>query len=347
LRWRDSDQCPWYDGPNPLFYAIWVCPCCHYAAYREEFGLSPTGKAKDAVNEALAAGAPSASALAFDGGERSLFAALTSFQLALTCYEARKAPPEVLAGLAMRAAWICRFAEEIRREVGFLAKARDLYIEAFERGARRDATLDDLSIAYLIGEMLLRTGRIGEAFQYFRLVVEAKDSSTVLAATARERQGDAMRSQKVREFLDKVQMFSPLGDRGLSLLAVHAVEQTFKPGAAIVHRGKPGEAMYVLMSGEVKLFASDEAEGDPIATLTPGETFGEMALFTGEPHRELALAWVPGRGNDRVVLLEIRKSVFRNLVKAVPDVALRVAVAMSRRYARCVDDLSRAETLTV
>lgn len=333
LRWRDSDRCPWYEGPNPVFYAVWVCPSCHFAAFREEFASSP-GKARDAVQEALAASAPSAAAVAFDGTERSLFAALTSYQLALTCYEARKAAPEVLAGLALRAAWICRYAGELRREIGFLAKARDQYLEAFERGVRRDALLDDLAIAFLVGELQLRTGQIGEAWQYFRVVQEAKDTAPVLAALARERQGDAMRAQRVREFLEKVPMFVPLGERGLSLVSVHGSEQTYRPGAAIVSKGGAGEAMFAILSGEVRLYNAEEPQGEPIVTLRPGETFGEMALFTGDAHPETAVAWAPARGGDKVVVLEINRTVFRNLVKAVPDVALRVAVAMSQRYAR-------------
>jgi CRP-like cAMP-binding protein len=53
------------------------------------------------------------------------------------------------------------------------------------------------------------------------------------------------------------------------------------------------------------------------------------------------VAWAPARGGDKVVVLAINRMVFRNLVKAVPDVALRVAVAMSQRYARA----AQSETL--
>lgn len=338
LRWRDTDHCPHYDGPNPVFYAIWVCPSCHYAAYREDFGSSP-GRYRDAIQEALSAGAPSAQAVAFGEGERSLFAALTSYQLALVCYEARKAPPELRGSLALRAAWICRYAGELRREIGFLAKARDLYLEAFEQGIRRDSRSDDLAIGFLIGELLLRTGRIGEAGAYFRLVAEARDVEPALAAMAREREGDARQAQRTRAWLVKVPLFAPLGDRGLSLLATYGVLRTFNPGATILEHGAPGEAMFVVMAGEVRITSGD-ARDEPIAALGPGETFGEMSLFTGERHRETVVAGKASGNDGRVLLLEIGKTVFRNLVKAVPDVALRVAVAMSQRYARAVTGVS-------
>ena len=337
LRWRDTDHCPHYEGPNPVFYAIWVCPSCHFAAYREDFSLSP-GKFRDSVQEVLAAGAPSAQACAFDQGERSLFAALTSYQLALTCYEGRKAPPDVLGSGALRAGWICRYASELRREIGFLAKARDLYVEAFEQGVRRDARADDLAVGFMVGELLLRTGRIGEAGPYFRMVAEARDSGAAQAAMAAERERDVKKTQRTREWLVKVPLFAPLGERGLSLLAVYAAERTFKPGAIVFDKGVAGEAMYVVMEGEVRL-------DPPTATLGPGETFGEMTLFTGERHRETAVAWQPPKRGDRILLLEISKMVFRNLVKAVPDVALRVAVAMSQRYARLADGFPATETL--
>ena len=337
LRWRDTDHCPHYEGPNPVFYAIWVCHSCHFVPYREDFSLSP-GKFRDSVQEVLAAGAPSAQACAFDQGERSLFAALTSYQLALTCYEGRKAPPDVLGSVALRAGWICRYASELRREIGFLAKARDLYVEAFEQGVRRDARADDLAVGFMVGELLLRTGRIGEAGPYFRMVAEARDSGAAQAAMAAERERDVKKTQRTREWLVKVPLFAPLGERGLSLLAVYAAERTFKPGAIVFDKGVAGEAMYVVMEGEVRL-------DPPTATLGPGETFGEMTLFTGERHRETAVAWQPPKRGDRILLLEISKIVFRNLVKAVPDVALRVAVAMSQRYARLADGFPATETL--
>lgn len=335
LRWRDTDHCPHYEGPNPVFYGIWVCPSCHFAAYREDFALSP-GKYRDGVHEALAAGAPSAQAVAFGEGERSLFAALTSYQLALTCYEGRKAPPDILGSVALRAGWICRYAGELRREIGFLAKARDLYLEAFEQGVRKDARADDLAVGFMVGELLLRTGRIGEAGPYYRLVGEARDTAAALAAMAHERAGDVRKAQRMREWLSAVPLFTPLGDRGLSLLAVYGAERTFKPGAVVFEKGTAGEAMYVVVEGEVRM-TTGGAQGEPLADLGPRETFGEMSLFTGERQCEAAVAWRAPRRGDRVVLFEIGKTVFRNLVKAVPDVALRVAVAMSQRYARLAE----------
>jgi len=341
LKWRDTDNCPHYDGPNPVFYAIWVCPSCHYAAYREDFGTTP-GKWRDAVHEALAAGAPSAQAVAFDSGERGLFAALTSYQLAMTCYEARRSPPEVLAGLALRAGWICRYAAELRREIGFLAKARDRYLDSFEKGCKQS---DDLPVAYLAAELLMRTGRVAEAAPYFRLVREARDTAPALVAMAQEREDDARKAVKTKGWIGTIPLFAPLGDRGLSLLAVYARERTFKPGVPVIAKGNPGEAMYVVMNGKVRIFGSEP--GAPIAVLGQGETFGEMALFTGEHHRETVVAWEPQRGRDLVTLLAIDRVVFRNLVKAVPDVALRVAVAMSQRYQRFASGVEGAPAETL
>ncbi|MBU6429921.1 MAG: DUF2225 domain-containing protein, partial [Cyanobacteria bacterium REEB65] len=153
---RDSDFCPYYSGPNPEFYVVWVCPKCHFAAYKDDF-KELEERSHEPLQLALK-DHPLTRAVIFNQPERSLFAAMRSFELAQLCYQTRKFPREVQAGLALRAAWTCRYAGELRREVRYLESARDLYKEAFERGVSRDRHVDDLAVAFLVGELMLRTG---------------------------------------------------------------------------------------------------------------------------------------------------------------------------------------------
>ena len=108
---RDTDGCPRCKGANPLFYEIAVCPFCHFAAYHYDFaGIDPLSG--ETIARGLAAD-KRALAVDFSQAERSIFAALRAYELGLKSYELREAPGDVLGGVALRAAWICRYSGQL------------------------------------------------------------------------------------------------------------------------------------------------------------------------------------------------------------------------------------------
>lgn len=234
---------------------------------------------------------------------------------------------------------MCRYAGELRRELGFLEQARDLYKEAFERGLRRDKHVDDLAVGYLIGDLMLRTGQIHEAMRYFMLVIHAQDSKDVLERSAKERLFDSKEAVRVKEFIDKVPLFGPMGDSGRGLLAVNTEIRKFKAGATLFTKGEAGESMFIIASGHVRVYLEDPAVCEPVAVLGPGDTIGEMSLFTGEARTATVVAGSDeprrrGQPEQGVELIEIRKPAVRNLLKVVPEVAQGVAEIISERKAR-------------
>ncbi|MBM3266061.1 MAG: DUF2225 domain-containing protein [Candidatus Sericytochromatia bacterium] len=334
---RDNDFCPYYSGPNPLYYLVWVCPSCKFAAYKDDFKtLEPRslGPLRDLLKADQLG-----MAVNYNQVERSLFAALRSFQLALNSYTARSFPAEVRAGVALRAGWMCRYSGELRRELGFLEMARDLYKEAFEGGLRRDKHVDDLQVAFLIGELMLRTGKIPDAMRYFMLLIQAPDAKDNLGRSAKDRLYDSKQAVRVKEILDDIALLGPMGDQGRGLLAVNTEIKSFKPGTTVCTKGEAGESMYVIASGKVRVYLDDPAACDPVAVLGAGDTIGEMSLFTGEPRSATVVAGddAPhrkGQPEPYVELIEIRKPAVRNLLKVVPEVAQGVAEKISSRKAQ-------------
>jgi CRP/FNR family cyclic AMP-dependent transcriptional regulator len=64
-----------------------------------------------------------------------------------------------------------------------------------------------------------------------------------------------------------------------------AVQDLVAPQHTIICReGDPGDSLYIISSGRVRIFGRNEdgVEID-LSILGPGDTFGEMALLTGEP----------------------------------------------------------------
>ena len=64
----------------------------------------------------------------------------------------------------------------------------------------------------------------------------------------------------------------------------------FRRGEVIFHIGDPGDALFVIVSGEVKISLPSETGDEAIlATLRPGDVFGELALLDGAPRSASAI----------------------------------------------------------
>ena len=65
----------------------------------------------------------------------------------------------------------------------------------------------------------------------------------------------------------------------------------FRRGEVIFHIGDPGDALFVIVDGEVKIsLPSETGEEAILATLRPGDVFGELALLDGAPRSASATA---------------------------------------------------------
>ncbi len=57
----------------------------------------------------------------------------------------------------------------------------------------------------------------------------------------------------------------------------------FRSGEPVIRAGEPGDAFYVVLSGAAYIVVDHEGEEYLLDDMTAGDTFGEMALLTGEP----------------------------------------------------------------
>ena len=92
-----------------------------------------------------------------------------------------------------------------------------------------------------------------------------------------------LRDDILRE-LKKVDLFAPLGDNEINLLAERSSIFRYTRGEPIVRQGDTGDSLYIVRNGSVEVTVSTgKTEPVPVATMGPGGFFGEMSLLTGEP----------------------------------------------------------------
>jgi CRP/FNR family cyclic AMP-dependent transcriptional regulator len=123
------------------------------------------------------------------------------------------------------------------------------------------------------------------------------------------------------DHLSQVPLFSALSRRELALVARRAEDVVVPAGKVLVSEGETGQQFFVIMSGQAKL----TRRGRKIATLGPGDSFGELALLDKHPRNATAVAETP------MELVVLGQREFAGLIDDVPGFARKLLAAMAAR----------------
>jgi CRP-like cAMP-binding protein len=121
--------------------------------------------------------------------------------------------------------------------------------------------------------------------------------------------------------LAKVPLFSSLDDSQLEELANWFHVQNAGEDVRLVGEDAPGYTFFVLTAGSAVV----TSEGKSLATLAPGDFFGEIAILRHGRRTATVTSTTPVR------LLVMFGTEFRQLEAAHPDIASRVTEAMQAR----------------
>jgi CRP/FNR family cyclic AMP-dependent transcriptional regulator len=139
---------------------------------------------------------------------------------------------------------------------------------------------------------------------------------------------------------EKRDLFSEqkLSSMEINLLSSLSRERNLRPGEALFHEGDPGDAMYVVLQGRVRISKQIPGAGEEaLAILERGDYFGEMALIDRQPRSAEAKA----HDADGAVVLSIPKDVVEGLldIRKVSSVRLlRILCALISKRLREIDD---------
>lgn len=130
------------------------------------------------------------------------------------------------------------------------------------------------------------------------------------------RRGDPFLKQ-----LKKVPLFSALSQKDLKLVAKRGSDLEVPAGKVLVEQGAAGAEFFVIVSGTAKV----TRRGKSVATVGPGDYFGDLALLDKAPRNATVVAVTP----MELVVLPQRE--FAGLIEDVPGFARKLLAGMARR----------------
>lgn len=132
---------------------------------------------------------------------------------------------------------------------------------------------------------------------------------------------------------ESVRLFAGLDDGELDALLALSKSVSVKARSEVCRKGEAGDALYVVITGKLKVTAQSEDGREAIlAILEDGETFGEMSLLDGRPRSATVVAVEDGE------LLVIQRRGFLQYLELHPRVSISLLGMLCERL-RLMDSL--------
>jgi CRP/FNR family transcriptional regulator len=154
--------------------------------------------------------------------------------------------------------------------------------------------------------------------------------------------GDSQESQSPVELLRSVPLFSDLEEGELERFSRVAVPRTFEAGTRVFHEGDRSDVCYIISEGSFRV-TREHSDGRAItlATLGPGEVFGELAMLDGDLRSASAEALTDGE------LLALPATDVKALLARHPEISVKLVGALVRRLRAANERISRQSFQTV
>ena len=124
-------------------------------------------------------------------------------------------------------------------------------------------------------------------------------------------------------------LFSALDPEGAAALRASLIARDLAKGEVIFSEGEPGDQMYVIVEGKVKLGqTSSDGRESLLGVLGPGEMFGELSLFDPGLRTSTATALTDS------IVLALGNDQLRPWLSGRPEVAAALLQALARRIRR-------------
>jgi CRP/FNR family transcriptional regulator, cyclic AMP receptor protein len=136
-----------------------------------------------------------------------------------------------------------------------------------------------------------------------------------------------------REALERCVLFEHVDVSGLDACLACLRLRKYRHDETVFHQGDPGDALYIVASGRVKVLLPAPDAGEPaiLATLGRGQFFGELAMLDGQPHSASVVALEPTE------TLVLGRADFERLFESEPSIRRSLVLALAGQLRRLTD----------
>lgn len=142
--------------------------------------------------------------------------------------------------------------------------------------------------------------------------------------------------------LDNISLFAGLSETDRDAINKLAVTRSYAKNTMIMCEGDLSDSLYIVLSGKVKVFLSDE-EGKEVTLNTqgPGEYFGELAMLDEAP-RSASVVTI-----EETKLAAVSKAAFDECLENNPKIALTLIRGLARRLRELTENVRNLALMDV
>jgi len=130
-------------------------------------------------------------------------------------------------------------------------------------------------------------------------------------------------------------LFAELNDQSYLAVRERMQESTYRRGEEIFREGTPGDRLYVIAAGKVKLgHTAPDGREHLLAILGPGEILGEISLYDPGPRTATATALA------KTVVVELQHTDLLRVLDARPEISQHLLRSLAIRLRRTNDKVS-------
>ena len=124
--------------------------------------------------------------------------------------------------------------------------------------------------------------------------------------------------------LRRIKMLADVDESLLASLLTYLEVVKVPPFGTVVNKGEHGDALFMVLEGEVRARVMIDGKETTLATMGVGECFGELAIMDQGPRSADVVA------NANSVVVKISSRAFNELAKAAPEIATPFLLAIGR-----------------
>jgi hypothetical protein len=168
-----------------------------------------------------------------------------------------------------------------------------------------------------------------EAIQEWRRAAEAPDLKPLFPGNGpSETDIRSTAHPKVKPgALRRVKILGALSDSALERLLRHVEVISVPQFSEVVRKGEPGDALYMVLEGELRVRLIIGGKETVLSTLGTGDVFGEISVFDQGPRSADVIT------NADSVLIKLSESAMRNLLVKAPELVAPVLFSLGKTLA--------------